>query len=270
MPGLRKAVRGWSPGWRRLTAQRGLTRPRQIITDMAMLRLEGRDQPAASSGRHGPCGPSGCQHCLCATRRPDAWPARRCGASAPPPHEARTSTAPDAAGGLAGRARRSWGHRRWGRPAAGARPRVGAAAWRSCSGQASTCRPGGEATRGIPPSTALTGTNARGGPSWPGCPPGRRPLGSRRGRLPSAWGGSLEGGRAEGREAWCRRAVNGGPVASTLHDRLQRRHSGFEGAARVLNGGRDRRPQRWGNRPRGLHGPRGDALEGSAGTCCSC
>jgi predicted RNase H-like HicB family nuclease len=48
-----------------------------------------------------------------------------------PPHDARTSTAPDAACGAAGRSRRSWARHSFGRPPAVARPSIGLAACRS-------------------------------------------------------------------------------------------------------------------------------------------
>src|SRR5512132_2884552 len=64
-------------------------------------------------------------------------------------------------------------------------------------------------------STSSSGTNARACPSWPGCPPGRLPVGSRRGRLPRAWGGSLDGGRDEVREVCCTCSHNCWTVASS-------------------------------------------------------
>ena len=55
---------------------------------------------------------------------------------------------------------------------------------------------------------------ARAGPAWPGCPPGRRSVGSRRGRGPLAWGGARAGGRTAVRASGCRRSVTCWTVAA--------------------------------------------------------
>jgi hypothetical protein len=62
-------------------------------------------------------------------------------------------------------------------------------------------------------STASTGTNARVCPSWPGCPPGRRPLASRRTRWLRAWGGSADGGCEEFCELRANLRANSSTVA---------------------------------------------------------
>jgi hypothetical protein len=56
--------------------------------------------------------------------------------------------------------------------------------------------------------------STRGPLSWPSCPPGRSPLGSRRGHLPTAWGEWLDGSRDEVRESCCTCSRNCWTVAS--------------------------------------------------------